>query len=510
MVKSVILDRPTRWKGNREIDWGIGNFPQHCSTPVFHEICIGDHKLLDFRIEVPKLDLQIGSLAPTADFSRPDEVCTSVWRQALNDAWNNLGIVGSSFDGLTVQESWDLFMLSLDRMFRTALHSLDHQGLLSAESVKRVQRRCNAKGVVPGWRSRNWARSQNTWGKGSMKVVKIRKRLARLYEYKRLLTRPDGWDQHRVSVNSLAKKLDLPVGPGALPKLTQEISSTRLRLDEVERSTRNEVLKQWRERLRTDPKAVSRWLKSRDTCCVDIVKGADSTVHHPKDVASEIHRYWTRFWESNDSNHGRISQQLVEFAHVAPQPIQFDPPDLQLLVKTARSQCSGGAASVDGWHGDELRHLPESALGVFRHLALQWEQRQEIPNQFHYSRMVNLPKKTVNGELCVENIRPITILASFWRLWASSYMRTPGVVAWLSSSPSDIVAGKGSDSQLAASEVFGSCLLAGSRSSGPVAGRCLRPSRLSVWSGGFVGLDGVRSGPCSFGSWSFSRSDLHG
>ena len=53
-------------------------------------------------------------------------------------------------------------------------------------------------------------------------------------------------------------------------------------------------------------------------------------------------------------------------------------------------------------------------------------------------------------------MRPITVLACFWRLWGSAYVQSPSVQAWVDSLPSEVVAGRGADAQIAASEIFGS------------------------------------------------------
>ena len=109
-----------------------------------------------------------------------------------------------------------------------------------------------------------------------MKIVKIRKRLARLFEFQWLLTRPDA---DPTAVSSLAKKLEIPPSAASLPKVKQMIAATKKLLDEVEYANRTEVFKKWQDHLRSDPEAVSRWLKTRDMCSVDVVKGRDSTVH---------------------------------------------------------------------------------------------------------------------------------------------------------------------------------------------------------------------------------------
>ena len=73
--------------------------------------------------------------------------------------------------------------------------------------------------------------------------------------------------------------------------------------------------------------------------------------------------------------------------------------------------------------------------------------------------MVNLPKKSNAGIVDIENIRPITILSCFWRVWAGAYVKSPFVQKRLASLPEEIVAGKGADAQLAASELWGNAQL---------------------------------------------------
>ena len=86
---------------------------------------------------------------------------------------------------------------------------------------------------------------------------------------------------------------------------------------------------------------------------------------------------------------------------------------------------------------------------------MNWEKHCRVPVALQHSRMVNLPKKSNAGIVDIENIRPITILSCFWRVWAGAYVKSPFVQKWLASLPEEIVAGKGADAQLAASELSG-------------------------------------------------------
>ena len=148
---------------------------------------------------------------------------------------------------------------------------------------------------------------------------------------------------------------------------------------------------------------------------------------------------------------------LVGFPHDA---IVWEPPTVEMLVEISRNSKGGEAASVDGWKADELKHVPPKGLGVFSCSCLDlWEKHGRVPVALQHSRMVNLPKKPNAGIVDIENIRPITILSCFWRVWAGAYVKSPFVQKWLASLPEEIVAGKGADAQLAASELWGNAQL---------------------------------------------------
>ena len=63
--------------------------------------------------------------------------------------------------------------------------------------------------------------------------------------------------------------------------------------------------------------------------------------------------------------------------------------------------------------------------------------------------------KVENGVLAEQNIRPITVLNVFWRVWGSAWIRTPQVNDWIRHQlPSEIIFGKGSDAAVGAAELF--------------------------------------------------------
>lgn len=66
--------------------------------------------------------------------------------------------------------------------------------------------------------------------------------------------------------------------------------------------------------------------------------------------------------------------------------------------------------------------------------------------------------KMIHGETLKNpqghDIRPITILNVFWRIWGAAWLQTVQVQQWIASLPKDICYGKGSNSCLAVGEII--------------------------------------------------------
>lgn len=96
-------------------------------------------------------------------------------------------------------------------------------------------------------------------------------------------------------------------------------------------------------------------------------------------------------------------------------------------------------------------------------MRAEWKNAEWFPTLcFINSRMVNLPKNKVDqGILRGDDIRPITILNVFWRIWGVAWLQTVQVQRWISSLPKEICYGKGSNSGLAVGENFSTLLSKG-------------------------------------------------
>lgn len=140
----------------------------------------------------------------------------------------------------------------------------------------------------------------------------------------------------------------------------------------------------------------------------------------------------------------RIFSLITWFGPPTPFPTQSV--NFEKLWQVVRD--ADGAAGCDGWSASELRYLPLSAIRLWHDLGTRWLVAEQVPQQLTQVRQVNLAKshKIDNqGNLAVNDLRPISVLSSFWRLWSSAFIKDARVQSWISlNKHKNVVHGKGS------------------------------------------------------------------
>jgi len=196
-----------------------------------------------------------------------------------------------------------------------------------------------------------------------MKIIKLRKRLARTYEFQRLLLRQNPWVHKEVALAGLAKRLQYDcVSPQILPKVRQDINRLKTDLEELDKQDRNERLKKWKDDLIHNPKSLGNWLRARERPCITKVQFDQTFCHHPKEVTKGIRSFWEFFWTHQGYNESS-DEVLRNFGFYSPQG-NFSSPSLKLLEKIVRSK-NFGAAGGDGWlegRMEKCRMVPNSML----------------------------------------------------------------------------------------------------------------------------------------------------
>ena len=132
----------------------------------------------------------------------------------------------------------------------------------------------------------------------------------------------------------------------------------------------------------------------------------------PCEVFHELTDYWSQFWNR------QIPDDQVEYLDAFSQPL----PQIPLLDddfeanledwKIALNSCKNSSSpGTDGFSFQELKMLPDVLL---QHLVRIISSLDEFPDHLMIARTVPIPKK---GMLSAQNSRPITVLATLYRLW---------------------------------------------------------------------------------------------
>ena len=163
---------------------------------------------------------------------------------------------------------------------------------------------------------------------------------------------------------------------------------------------------------------------------------ASATVHYmgreasqPQEVNSLIHQYWTDLWRRSDIDVGHMANKLaMDFGPT--QEHEWQPLTLNELWTACRN--AKGAMGPDGYSGSELKHMPLGAIEDFHRCSLRWWETSYLPKQFMQSRQINIhkPHKIVNGKAEVSDLRPLSVLSCFWRVYSSAWATNSQLAYW--------------------------------------------------------------------------------
>lgn len=184
----------------------------------------------------------------------------------------------------------------------------------------------------------------------------------------------------------------------------------------------------------SDSSHVSKWLKAKTGAqCTNIIDPSGSISNTWHEGAAAIHKFWVSFWdnlhEQIPASHER-QEALLEGVEMS-QTVQISfPTGIQLQ---SRAQSGSGAAGPDGWKASEIKHLPLNAFETMADLFQIFVTDGNIPIQLQQARMCCLPKpgKICNDAVKAADARPITIMSTWWRLWASTLCTNSDVRNWL-------------------------------------------------------------------------------
>ena len=221
--------------------------------------------------------------------------------------------------------------------------------------------------------------------------------------------------------------------------------------------SRREFLKDWKDRLLSDPKALGQWLRNRNMSSEPLAVTHNGCVAKtPFEIGDCVANFWKQFWEmARDGSPGPETRDEVLRRHAVTAQVSWRDPTLGEVLYTARLQSGSGGPMV----GPVIRHLPTRCLELFRSLALTWAPETRFLVNFSKvgvsrSRKVLKSWKVVSVSM---DLRPITIQSCFRRLWASVLLRSAPMKQWIAQAmPAEVISGCGpkAEAQIAAASVL--------------------------------------------------------
>ena len=451
--------RPTRWQGQREVDYFITNRPHQFSPVTVELVQLSDHVPLSVTWRPHASETFKGVLTQTPDFSIPSGLSSDIWRNTLSDCWSSLPEVSDFMSNLPdhpdVQSEWDTFQTLLNTAFRQTFSviagSSNLPDAVTSDAARRLKH-SGSKGSVARFKKLQWSHRGPELDTTPFQLRHKRKRLARLSELKRL---------HLLGIRSessvyraLLHKLDMS-DPSILD-MVRELDQLHHDVNRDTEQLKRHRLAAWRQSMTHDIRSVSRWLHSKSHPNVFSVTNPQGRRSETlSEAAAFIHQYWFDFWQNHHAPpEDQISAHLRQ-GLPAIHPTEF--PDLEIEHVTSIFRKQRGSAGPDGWTGSELSHLPDAAIALFVKLAQRWEVAGRAPAQMRQARMATLPKpgKSENGSISVQHTRPITVLNSFWRIWNSSKIAHLSFQLWIRQHiPAEITARRGCSIQGVASQII--------------------------------------------------------
>eukprot|EP00435_Cladocopium_sp_Y103_P046793 s1103_g13.t1 len=214
------IHEATRWEGTREIDWNVtSHFSGISQTPEKIKLVFADHFALKTVLAIHPKDLNARLLKKGPSWTRPNHLPTEDWQQLLADVWGRKSLSRPIEEAIMDRhrdsnQRWDIFLNQIDVLMRCAYNQVldsnqegcDRKTLQVASKNKRI------KGGTPEFIHRTARRTNPIFKKGDMWLVKLRKRVARLYEVRRALQQRSVQPDSRLALSApdLLRKLQLP------------------------------------------------------------------------------------------------------------------------------------------------------------------------------------------------------------------------------------------------------------------------------------------------------------
>ena len=432
---------PTRWQGDRCIDWAVASSTQVECLGIEDSERFSDHHGFWLRAPNQTVTRWKGRLKQAPAWTKPPALSQQDWRKELERAWE--GVCRSAdFASLNVlfaqppnpdyvQEEWDVFMSCLNRCFLSALGNLavrqDEVGAFAKQALKQPGLSAKGRPGIFQWIPETLNCSGDP--QPGEQLRKIRRRLARLYELRRLLA------NGKPAPPALLKRIWASGSTVAsLEVCLHEIDRVKAEQQSLELKQKQRRLRCWKERICQGTFAgLGAWLRSKQSSTRQVTLCRNGLTAQNKDQAADmIAQHWQEVWDEVPVNEAEAIETLVKgFGEVEPTSwTGLTVQEIHRAMSTAK-----GTGGPDNWSAAEVKHLPERVAEVFKTLSDRWGSTGRLPLQLKQVRQVNLAKPNKlapDGTLEAKHTRPIAIYSIFWRIFASAWSKNRQLQDWAS------------------------------------------------------------------------------
>ena len=352
---------PSRWEGDRCIDYLLANFGHGVISSQYLDLKAGDHKILQATIASQFRRQKLHEVEQTARYERPETVEAEDWRRRLAQLWNAVTLPECT----NTETEWAWFCTTTENVFRQTQQTFE----VPQPPVTR-----RPKGTPPRLRKQGSFLKQPE-REGSFKQRKLANFVGRLSELHRQT------QQGKVDAAlHAAVQRTWPKDILTDYRLENALVHAKEALEGTRRETHQAAVAQWREKLNAEDKYLTRWIK-QDTQCLPAsvtYQGVPSKSHD--EALRFLLDLWKQVWERDLDCQAR--------RNILNPPVQQNGRDVS-PIQAAR--VAEGAAGPDGWSAAEITHLPRTAWEIFLALWERWTARNQYPEAWRHIRMSMIP-----------------------------------------------------------------------------------------------------------------------
>lgn len=447
-------DGPTRWEGQRTIDFFLTPVNECLDQPQLLEEFFSDHIAVQAFVEVGHSGVSDVRFKKPKTFVKPAWLDDFGWRKAFNEAWeigdrsqwkeccalmSNRGFdCYGDDDQALVDYTWCLHGLQLCWAFRMAyfisLYDIP-EDWSDRQEINRVTDLAN---------NMQWRRTQHqkpatrqfpvNKSHHSEQYRKKTNQYARLAELRRHITRGRSDAKTRRMVDRLFGR------EAAIPDIEvvdQVMECTKKDCLHYEKIDKFKNIGAWRRKMQ-DVKTRGNWLTKRfshRTPAVYPGEGREAeTSSNKTEACNTLREYWHELhakvaWtqdqldEAADELRSFYQKVLLGKMSYNERPALSE---FQAVLKSAR-----GAHGLDGWTAEDCKviaHCEGAASQMWKAMEL-WEETECTPAILREAKICFIPKdgSTVNA-VEAKSLRPICVYPIFYRSWSSTWVRSASLM----------------------------------------------------------------------------------